>query len=174
MQTEIKRMNMWVFIGLLFFAGALVYILGILGFIAILVISIVFHYRMWSAVYDEHVKVSPVLAVVLLHIPGVNAFWAFWFYPGFAKYYNEFVKRYDLVVTPTKKLLYYIFPVIIFAYTLSGILPFFLRFDRTLEDINNTIFLITILMFFVVVVRTCTAVNALADVVGEKKTEVDS
>ena len=80
--------------------GCLLDLIGALCFICILAFIILFHYRMWAAIYEKDMKVGstkvdPVAAVVLLFIPIVGVFWMFKFYSVFVHRMYEKVTEYN-------------------------------------------------------------------------------
>jgi hypothetical protein len=57
-------------------------------------------YRVWSAIQDDHSRITPGRAVGLLFVPFFNFYWAFRAIAGIPGEYNAFVARRALVGAP--------------------------------------------------------------------------
>lgn len=73
--------------------GLIILVLSSVIAVVSLVVSLLFIYKMWSAVQDGKASTTPGLAVGLLFVPVFNLYWAFLVYYGFARDYNALVKR---------------------------------------------------------------------------------
>ncbi|MBN1881174.1 MAG: hypothetical protein JW885_03290 [Deltaproteobacteria bacterium] len=136
------------------------YFFSVLGIWLICVI--LFHYRMWAAIHDEYVNTPPAIAVLRLFIPIYNIYWMFNLYPDFVEYYEMYLNRNNIEVPPFKPLAHRVFPKLILAIVILDVLTRFLPFLFIHAGLFN---LAVFIVFLVVVYRTCTAVNALADAV---------
>jgi hypothetical protein len=123
---------------------------------------ILFHYRMWAAIYDRGMRISPGLAVVLLFVPVVNLFWIFRLYPGFVRSYNEQVEKNHTALPRLEPSAYQVFPTMLL---ISVILGFVTLFNFRLPLVEIVVGLIAYVYLLIVVSRTCDAVNRLADAV---------
>ena len=55
--------------------------------------NLVLWYKMWAAIQDGHVRMSPGKAIGLLFVPLFNLFWTPWVVWGFSLGYNELIQR---------------------------------------------------------------------------------
>jgi hypothetical protein len=74
----------------------LVFVVGIFGCIYAIVVSLVFIYKMWQPIADEHARTTPGKAVGFLFIPFFNLYWIFQVLCGFAKDCNAYIERRSL------------------------------------------------------------------------------
>ncbi|MBN1881175.1 MAG: hypothetical protein JW885_03295 [Deltaproteobacteria bacterium] len=131
--------------------------IAILYVIFMFIMFILFHYRMWAAVYDERVKTSPGMAVFLLFVPIYNFIWIFKFYFGFVQHYNENVERYgqNTGVKPIEGYAFFAMPIL----SVMGAILEFVEAGAMSIIVNILIYIV----FLVVVWQTCNAVNAMTD-----------
>ncbi len=139
--------------------------------IYILVVTAMMFYKMWGAINDEEMPISPVLAVVLLFIPIVNLFWTIAVYPLFMKYYNEYIGRRAVGVQGLKPGLFYAYPALIIVYFICSIiaqiapfipgstLPLLIALPFSLVGMAAS--LASFVVFLILVWKICDAVNAL-------------
>lgn len=80
-------------VDLIFIALFLVFFAGVSG--------LVFHYKVWKSIPDNHSGITPAKAVGFLFIPVFNIYWLFKSVYGFAKELNYQIDRYG---APIKKL----------------------------------------------------------------------
>jgi hypothetical protein len=142
--------------------NTIVFIMTILYSVFIFTCKILFHYRMWAAIYNEQVDTPPKLAVLFLFIPLYNLYWIFKFYPGFVQYYNENIDRYGIgsEVQPIDKLVFTAYPLLKYISIIVRIVSA-LGSSRSLI---NAFSIFLFVLFIMMVSKTCDAVNALADV----------
>jgi len=155
----------------------LLIILFIAVIIYVLVVTAMMYYKMWGAINDDEMPISPVLAVVLLLIPIVNLFWTIAVYPLFMKYYNEYIERRTAEVQALKPGLFYAYPALIIVYFVCSIiaeiapfipgstLPLLVAMPFTLVGMAAS--LASLVVFLILVARICDAVNALPQPVGD-------
>ena len=130
-----------------------------------LLCSMLLHYRMWTAIYDEHVNMHPILAVVLFLIPILNIFWAFGFYRGFVGYYDDTIRLYGLEsrLKPIKGGAFHVLPVLYVIDIFAG----------WISVVGVLLGFITYVVFLAVVLQAGYAVNSLANAMEEKSTSAD-
>ncbi|MBN1881176.1 MAG: hypothetical protein JW885_03300 [Deltaproteobacteria bacterium] len=145
--------------------NTIIFIITILYSVLLFTCKILFHYRMWAAIYDEQIDTPPKLAVLLLFIPLYNLYWIFKFYPGFVQYYNENIDRYGIgsEVQPIDKLVYTAYPVTQYISVIIVIVSALISSRSSIGVMN----LVCFVVFIIMVSKTCDAVNTLADVVEE-------
>jgi hypothetical protein len=98
-----------------------------------LVMQWVLVYKMWSAIQDSHVRMSPAKAVAYLFVPLFNLYWIFEVFPGFATDFNNYVARHRLQVKPLSRGL-------ILAWLLLpglGVILYWVVIGRICDGVNN-------------------------------------
>lgn len=114
----------------------------------ILLLTVV--YKMWAAIQDgPYARMTPGKAIGLLFIPFFNLYWVFQAWGGFPGDYNAFIDRHALPVPKLSPGLYIVYPIVLVLSVVPvlGILAL----------------LIGPIVFVVLMVKTCDAVNRLAD-----------
>jgi len=136
------------------------------------VFNILFHYRMWAAVYDERVDTTPATAVIFLLIPFYNLYWIFKFYPGFVEYFNSRIARYNLdsTVQQIDSAAFSTYPTVVVVGLILGIIGVVIPLFSLFEGIVN---LFGYILMLIIISKTCDAVNALADAVERNAIAVD-
>ena len=129
-------------------SGILLVILVAVGIFAT-VVNCVLMYKAWFAIQDEHARTTPGKAIGFSFIPFFNIYWVFQLYWGFSKDYNAYVQRYevDLPRLPEKLFLWYC------------ILPFMSILP--IPFLSGIISVAIVVIFIMVVIKICDAVNAL-------------
>ena len=89
---------------------------GNIFLIGSVIIELLMYYKMWNAIQDSEVFVSPGKAVGFLFVPIFNIYWALSTITGFAEDYNEFIRRNSI---KTKDLPFILFFVYAAAFILS-------------------------------------------------------
>ncbi|MBN1881469.1 MAG: hypothetical protein JW885_04785, partial [Deltaproteobacteria bacterium] len=135
-----------------------------------LIVFIHFHRRMWAATYDENVKATPTVAVILLLIPIIGFIWMFEFYFGYVKRYRDYIIRYGLesevLPLPLRGLMFYTLPILI------SICCLFLMLSLSVPEMEWPFILsgaISYIVFLIIVWETCDSVNSLADAMETSK-----
>jgi hypothetical protein len=86
--------------------AAVIIVLSVAVMVISLAVSILYVYKMWTAVQDRQSSMLPGLAAGLLFVPVFNLYWGFRVIYGFARDYNALVKRRQLNVPPLPAWLY--------------------------------------------------------------------
>ncbi len=132
-------------------------LVGVLIFLAIapfvftqMILFLTVVYKMWASIQDgSSARMTPVKAIGFLFIPFFNLYWVFQALGGFPGDYNAFVDRYALPVPKLSPALYIVYPIVLVT-TVVPVLGFLAL-------------LIGPIVFVVLMVKTCDAVNRLAD-----------
>jgi len=82
-------------------------------------IELLMFYRMWVAIADEEVSITPARAVEFLFIPVFNIYWALCMLTGFVEDYNAFIQRHSI---KAKDLPFVLFFIYAFAFVLAAML----------------------------------------------------
>jgi predicted Zn finger-like uncharacterized protein len=155
------------------FAAADVFLIGSAA------IEMLLFYKMWAAIQDDQVSMSPCKAVGFLFIPVFNIYWALLMVTGFAEDYNSFILRRSINAKELPMSLYLIYA---FTFILSETVltvPMlcvfgFLRYiPRAFEDYafaawGLVVFLsamgaVHFITYILAAFKTCNAVNALPE-----------
>ena len=130
--------------------GVPIMILGFFAAIYSTVIMCILVYKMWKAIQDGHARTSPGKAIGFLFIPFFNLYWIFQAFWGFSVDYNAFIERHSIAANklPAGLFLTYAILSVVSAVPYLGILPGMAAF----------------VIFMILVVMICNAVNALPDV----------
>jgi hypothetical protein len=105
-------------------------------------------YKAWESIQDGHARTGPCKAVGFLFIPFFNFYWIFVAHWGFAKDYNLYISRHRLdTASKLPEGLFLAYPILI----LVSLIPF----------VNIATSLAALIIFAVIIDRTCDAVNAL-------------
>jgi len=117
------------------------------------VIFLFFIYKMWTALQDGRAGTSPLMAALLLLVPGFNLYWLFKVYYGFAKEYNALADRHQLNIPRLPAGLYLTLSIVavidVAAFFLYGV-------DISISIIVSVIH---VSLALAVVYLTCQAVN---------------
>lgn len=138
------------------FPGILLILLAFLPLIYSVVIVCILVYRMWKAIQDGHARTTPGKAVGFLFIPFFNYYWIFQAYWGFAVDYNAYLERYAISANklPAGLFLTYAILSVASAVPYIGIIPGLAAF----------------VIFIILLVQICNAVNALPEVAPAEQT----
>ncbi len=123
---------------------------GVVFALAATVVFLVVVYRMWAAIQDGHVRISPGRAVGLLFVPVYSFYWVFVVFLRFRREYNGLLQRYRLTIRPLPLGLFLGIPVLALVSSLLSPLPF--------------VFVVLVPQFafgLLLISRVCDAVNAL-------------
>jgi hypothetical protein len=88
-------------------------------FISSVLIELILFYKMWAAIQDGNVSITPVKAVVFLLIPFFNFYWALLMFTSFAEDCNSFMRQRSM---QSKELPFVLFMVHSFLFILSEML----------------------------------------------------
>jgi len=109
-------------------------------------------YKMWAAIQDSQVSISPAKAVGLLFVPVFNIYWALYMVTEFAEDYNAFIQRRAIKAKdlPMALFLIYAFAFILAAMVLTTpMICVFAFFGRISNAFIAYPFLSWMLLFFV-------------------------
>ncbi len=95
--------------------GLVYLILALISLYTVLIIELVFLYKMWEAIQDGHARTTPGKAFGFMFIPIFNLYWHFPVYWGFAKDFNKLILRRGLSITPISEGLFLSFPILLFC-----------------------------------------------------------
>lgn len=142
-------------------------------------IEMLLFYKMWAAIQDDHVSVSPTKAVGFLFVPVFNIYWALYMVPGFAEDYNAFIQRRAI---KAKDLPIVLFLIYAFAFMLSAavlttpmicIFSFFGLISRAFIGYPSLSWMLLFFVFaagighfityILFAIKTCGAINALPE-----------
>lgn len=113
-----------------------------------LVIFLIFVHRMWAAIQDSYVRMTPGKAVGFLLIPVFNFYWLFHVFHGFAYDYNQYIARRQLKVLRLDEQLFRYYPIAV----LCTLIPL----------VGAVLWPIGVALLAIIMIKTCDAVNALA------------
>jgi predicted Zn finger-like uncharacterized protein len=142
-------------------------------------IELALFYKMWSAIQDGEVSVSPGQAVGFLFIPVFNIYWALSMITAFAEDYNDFIRRNSVKAKALPLILALVFAVMFILYTTVVTTPFicvlaytrlvskaFMHY-RSLSWILFSFAMVAGIGHFITYIlfamKTCNATNALPD-----------
>jgi predicted Zn finger-like uncharacterized protein len=136
-------------------------------------------YKMWAAIQDDEVSISPGKAVGFLLIPVFNIYWALLMVTGFAEDYNSFVIRRSINARELPMSLYLIYAFALMLSETVLTVPMlcifgFLRYiNKAFEDYSFVAWALVAFLFaagtvhfityILVSFKTCNAVNALPE-----------
>ena len=143
------------------------------------VIELMLHYKMWSAIQDDYASLSAAKAVGLLFIPVFNIYWVLYAVVGFAEDYNVFIRRHRVQTKKLSIILFLLYAAVLLfsavAVTMpvicvlpfTGLIPrafvvypiasWFLFFFAIAAGISHFI------VYIIFAIKTCHAINALPD-----------
>ena len=114
------------------------------------VVFMMFIYRMWDAIQDGYVRMTPGKAVGFMFIPFFNFYWIFQVFQGFAEDYNQYIVRHQLNLPRLDEQLFLYYPIAI----LCTIVPF----------LGSIAAMACVVLLIMIIIKTCDAVNALLSV----------
>ncbi|MBN1572439.1 MAG: hypothetical protein JW984_04500 [Deltaproteobacteria bacterium] len=163
---NIENLKVHAMAGLIFFV-----IICIAVGIYLVVVTGMFFYKMWDAIRDREIPVSPALAVVLLLIPIVNFFWALLVYPMYVKYYNEYIGRRAVDVHALSPGLFYAYPALLGIYIVCMVIAqaaqiapgstILMLIAMPFSIVGMVASIASFVVFFIIVSKVCDAVNIL-------------
>ncbi len=121
-------------------------IMSILLILYSVVVNMVFLYKIWEAIQDGNVQISPGKAVGFMFIPFFNLYWIFPAYWGFAKELNKYIKRKGLKLTPISEGLFLAYAI----FSLCTLLISYLG-------------IVTMILNLCIINAACNRINELAD-----------
>lgn len=124
-------------------------VLGLCGGVVLYVLL----YKAWNAIQDRFVRTTPGRAVGFLFIPLFNVYWMFEAVWGFAKDYNQLLRRYSLDLDPLPEGLFLGFCILMVLSLLPGITGW----------IDLLLYVSVLSTEAMLVAYVCDAVNALPD-----------
>lgn len=140
-------------------------------------IELMLFYKMWAAIQDGQVSVSPAKAVAFLFIPVFNVYWTLLMLNGFAEDYNAFIHRRSVQAEelPPVLFLVYAFLFILFEMVMTVLMLSVFAFVELIGRaftgfavLSWAIFLFIsaagighFITYILVATKTCGAVNAL-------------
>ena len=147
------------------------------------VVACIFWYKVWASIRDVHVSISPWKAVVFMFIPLFNIYWFIYTFIGFAEDYNAFIERHAIKTKPLPQRLFLLY-VILFLPTLAVGTALQMCSEAVQEGPSTAIriaeissigcivgFVISLVIFIILLVKICDAVNVLGVFVIEKPTK---
>jgi len=128
-------------------AGIALLLLAIPLLIFVTVIIMVLYYRMWAAIQDGHARTTPGKAVGFMFIPFFHLYWVFQAIWGYSVDYNAYIERHSINAPPLPAGLFLTFCIL----SLAGAIPY----------IGTIVAFANIVIFIIMVVKICDAVNIL-------------
>jgi len=122
----------------------LLLVLALFGGIYTSIVALVFIYKIWDAIADEHARTTPGKAVGFLFIPFFGFYWIFQVLWGFAKDCNAYIERHSINAKKLPEDLFLACAIV----QLCGFIPYVGA-------------LAGLIIFAIVVSKTCDTVNAL-------------
>jgi predicted Zn finger-like uncharacterized protein len=140
-------------------------------------IELVLYYRMWAAIQDREVSISPAKAVLFLFIPVFNVYWMLNMLIGFAEDYSSFIQRHSIKIKELPVMLFIIYAFLSLLTAIVVTVPMLCVFGfarRIYGAFTNYTQAAWAIFFFIsaagiahfityilVSIKTCNAVNAL-------------
>jgi hypothetical protein len=148
-------------------------------------IELALYYRMWAAIQDSQVSVSPVKAIGFLFIPAFNIYWMLSMLIGFAEDYNAFIRRHSIKIKELPVTLFMIYAFLSILTVIVVTVPMLCVF-KFAGRINGAFINYTLaswaLFFFIsaagiahfityilVSIKTCNTVNALTSALAKSR-----
>ena len=122
------------------------------------IIYLVFVWRIWTALQDGSARTTPLKASLFLLIPIFNIYWVFEAFPGFVDEYRAYTERNGFSVPRLEKGFFVVYGLLFALSMLTFIIPF----------LNMMVFMAMYISLLIVVWQAVNAVNALADEVEKK------
>ncbi len=160
-------------------AAFLTFAVGNIFLIGSVVIELMLHYKMWSAIQDGDASVSAGKAVGLLFVPVFNIYWALYAVVGFAEDYNAFIRRHRVQAEKLSIALFLsyaavlLFSAVAVTMPLICVLPFTALIPRAfiiypvaswfLFFLALTAGISHFIVYIISAIKTCQAINALPD-----------
>lgn len=130
--------------------GVLIFLAFAPFLLANVLLTYVVVYKMWASIRDgNQARTTPLKAVGFLFIPFFNLYWLFQIWAGFPTDYNKYVAQHELNVPLLSSGIYTVHPVLVALSVIPGL--------------NVLTVLAGVFTFVGVTVKTCDAVNRLAD-----------
>ncbi|MFH1371798.1 MAG: MJ0042-type zinc finger domain-containing protein [Planctomycetota bacterium] len=136
-------------------------------------------YKMWAAIGDNQVSITPGKAVALLFIPVFNIYWALCMLTGFAEDYNSFIHRRSIKAKDLSFVLFLVYAFVFILAALAVTIPMvcvfafikyinrafvgYTEFTWALLFIALAAGVIHFIMYILFATKTCNAVNALSE-----------
>lgn len=140
-------------------------------------IELMLFYKMWAAIKDSQISISPGRAVGFLFIPVFNIYWALLMLTGFTEDYNSFVIRRSIRAGRLPMALFLIYAVLFMATAMFVTIPMICVFpftrliSRAFEGYSFASWVLVsiaaaagighFITYIVVAFKTCNAVNTL-------------
>jgi predicted Zn finger-like uncharacterized protein len=142
-------------------------------------IELMLFYKMWTAIKDKQVSISPAKAAGFLFIPVFNIYWALLMLTGFAEDYNAFIQRHTV---KAKELSITIFLIYAFMFILTAfvvtipmicVFGFIGLISRAFIGYPHAVWALLVFVlaagiahfitYILVAMKTCNAINALPE-----------
>ena len=143
------------------------------------VIELALFYRMWAAIQDDKVSISPPKAVGFLFIPVFDIYWALCMLTGFTEDYNSFIHRRLIKAKDLSFVLFLIYAFMFISVTMVVTTPMVCVFAFTglisrafigypiaswvLFSFALAAGIAHFITYLLVAITTCNAINALPD-----------
>jgi predicted Zn finger-like uncharacterized protein len=140
-------------------------------------IELMLFYKMWAAIKDSQVSISPGRAVGFLFIPVFNIYWALLMLTGFTEDYNSFVIRRSIRAGRLSMTLFLIYAVLFMSAAMFVTIPMICVFpvigliSRAFEGYPLASWVLVsiaaaagighFITYILVAIKTCNAINAL-------------
>ncbi len=131
--------------------GILILVVGALGLIYAAVVHLVFIYKIWQHIADEHARTTPGKAVGFLFIPFFNLYWIFQVLWGFAKDCNSYIERHSINTNKLPEGLFVACAILL----LCSVVPF--------------VGVAFAVVFAIVISKTCDTINAFGEITDQSE-----
>lgn len=115
----------------------------------LVVVNMVFLYKIWEAIDDGYARTTPGKAVGFMFIPLFNIYWLFPAYWGFAKDFNKLILRRGLKITPISEGLFLAYPIL----QITLIIPY----------INFFTGIAVVIVYLCIINTACNKINQLSE-----------
>jgi len=125
---------------------AFLIVLAVLGSIYASIVTLVFFYKIWSAIADQYARTTPGKAVGFLFIPLFGLYWIFQVLWGFAKDCNAYIDRHSITAQKLPEGLFLacailqvagLVPYLGILSVLVGLILFATLISKTCDTLNN-------------------------------------
>ncbi len=144
-----------------------------------IVIELTLYYRMWAAIQDNQVSISPGKAIGFLFIPVFNIYWMLDMLIGFAEDYNEFIRQHAITIKKLPVMLFILYAflsmltavivtvpmlcVFIIVGRISSAFIYHTLIAQALLFSASAAGIAHFIAYILVSIKTCVAVNALTN-----------
>jgi len=115
------------------------------------IVGLVLTYKAWASIQDGHARTTPGRAVGFAFIPIYNLYWIFQAIWGFAKDYNSYIARHEVVTARLPEGLF-------LSFCILSLCSMFLS---RVQYLGIALSIVEFIIGIVMVSKTCDAINSL-------------